>query len=38
MENTTLINIFEEELYGGLVLYMKQLFKLVILDIISVKR
>ena len=33
MENITLINMFEEELYDGLVLYMEQLLKIVIFDI-----
>ena len=33
MENITLIHMFEEELYDGLVLYMEQLLKIVIFDI-----
>ena len=33
MENITLINMFEEELYDGLVLYMQQLLEIVIFEI-----
>ena len=32
MENITLINMFEEELYDGLVPYMQQLLKIVIFN------
>lgn len=32
MKNITLINMFEEELYDGLVLYMEQLLKIVIFN------
>ena len=35
MENITLINMFEEELYDGLVLYMQPLLKIDIFDIIQ---
>ena len=36
MGNITLINIFEEELYTDIVFYMKQLFKIIVLDMICV--
>ena len=32
MGNITLINIFEEELYTDIVFYMKQLFKIIVLN------